>query len=467
MVEPSRSNRMGQGADATGFALRRCKSSRYDEVMILDRETSVTSAQDHSNPTRAPRFDGQRFLLIAGLSLCLGVALSGCVASSRLGGGLISPAPEAEPPVASGPIAGTDLPPPGEAAPAVAAPAAPPPQSGTPKIVLLLPLSASGATGAAAQALKNAADLAMADLSSPSIELVVKDERGTPDGAREAAKQALAEGASVIIGPLLASSVQATASVMRPASRPVIAFSTDIGVAGRGVYLLSFLPQSDVDRILSYAAAKGKKSIAALIPDTAYGNAVNATLQSSAARNGLTLKTIERYTPGAMDAAALRVGALKDQIDALFIAENGDGAAAAAKALTSAGIDTKKIQLLGTSAWDDPRVFTTSAFTNGWFAQPDKAGFDRFAEKYRTAYGAEPVRIATLAYDAVFLANALKKNRGDQAYDAASLTAPEGAVGIDGLFRLRSDGTNERGLVVMQVTKGGASKIDAAPASFP
>lgn len=438
----------------------------------------MTSAHHLKTPARAARFDGLRLLIIAGLSLGLGVALSGCVASSRLGGGLISPSPEAappatqndaetEPPVASGPIAGTDLPPPGEAAPGTGAAVVPPPQSGTPKIALLLPLSASGATGSAAQALKNAADLAMADLSSPSIELVIKDERGTPDGAREAAKQALAEGASVIIGPLLASSVQATASVVRPASRPVIAFSTDIGVAGRGVYLLSFLPQADVDRILSYAAAKGKKSIAALIPDTAYGNAVNATLQSSAARNGITLKTIERYAPGSMDAAAQRVGALKDQIDALFIAENGDGAGAAAKALASAGIDTKKIQLLGTSAWDDPRVYSTAAFNNGWFAQPDRAGFDRFAEKYRTAYGSDPVRIATLAYDAVFLVNALKKNRGESAYDAASLTAPEGAVGIDGLFRLRSDGTNERGLVVMQVTKGGASKIDAAPASFP
>ena len=415
----------------------------------------------------------------------LGLALSGCIASSRLGGGLITPSQEAAPqtgpaetdatpPVASEPIAGTELPPPGASAqttPASEAAPAPvtaaPPLSGTPKIALLLPLSASGGTGTAAQALKNAADLAMADLPGASVELIVKDERGTPDGAREATKQAIAEGASVIIGPLLASSVQATGSIARTANRPVIAFSTDIGVAGRGVYLLSFLPQSDVDRILSFAAAKGKKTIAALIPESTYGNAVNATLQDVAARNGITIKAIERYTPGAIDPAAQRLSAIKDQIDALFIPENGDNASAVAKALSSAGLDPKKIQLLGTSAWDDPRIFSTSAFVNGWFAMPDKSGFETFAAKYRERFGSDPTRIATLAYDAVFLLNALKKNKGDKAFDAETLATPEGAIGLDGLFRFRQDGTNQRGLVVMQVNKGGATKIDNAPTNFP
>jgi len=415
----------------------------------------------------------------------LGLALSGCIASSRLGGGLITPSQEAAPqtgpaetdatpPVASEPIAGTELPPPGASAqttPASEAAPAPvtaaPPLSGTPKIALLLPLSASGGTGTAAQALKNAADLAMADLPGASVELIVKDERGTPDGAREATKQAIAEGASVIIGPLLASSVQATGSIARTANRPVIAFSTDIGVAGRGVYLLSFLPQSDVDRILSFAAAKGKKTIAALIPESTYGNAVNATLQDVAARNGITIKAIERYTPGAIDPAAQRLSAIKDQIDALFIPENGDNAASVAKALSGAGLDPKKIQLLGTSAWDDPRIFSTSAFVNGWFAMPDKSGFETFAAKYRERFGSDPTRIATLAYDAVFLLNALKKNKGDKAFDAETLATPEGAIGLDGLFRFRQDGTNQRGLVVMQVNKGGATKIDNAPTNFP
>jgi hypothetical protein len=386
-----------------------------------------------------------------------------------MGGGVMTPQstipdqPAGQEPITqeSQPITGTDL-----NAPGVAPVDAAPVPAGMVRVALLLPLSAQGATGTVAQSLKNAADMAMAEFSGASIDLVVKDERGTPDGARDAAKQAMAEGASAIIGPLLAPSVQVAGSVARASGKPVIAFSTDSGVAGRGVYLLSFMPQSDVDRILDYAAANGKKSLGALIPDTPYGSAVNAVLQDGAARRGIRLLAIERYSGASVDAAAKRVASIKDQMDSLFLPENGDGAAAAGKALQAAGIDTKKIQLLGTSAWDDPRVFSTPQFQGGWYAMPDKSGYDAFAARYRAKFGSDPVRIATLAYDAVFLANALHKKAGAQAFDDSQLTVADGVIGTDGLFRFRPDGTIQRGEVVMQVGKDGATKIDGAPTNF-
>jgi hypothetical protein len=407
--------------------------------------------------------------------IALSAILTGCVASSRMGGGLIAPQtpiPEQQTeitaqPESDQPITGTELAAPGTAATdAVPAASATPLQPGSVRIALLLPLSAQGTTGSAAQSLKNAADMAMSEFSGGKVDLVVKDERGTPDGAREAAKQGIAEGSSAVIGPLLASSVQVVGSVARAAGKPVIAFSTDSGVAGRGVYLLSFMPQSDVERILDYAAANGKKSLGALISDTPYGSAVNAVLQDGAARRGIKVLAIERYSGASVDAAAKRLASIKDQIDSLFLPENGDGAAAAGKALQAAGIDTKKIQLLGTSAWDDSRVFATPQFVGGWYAMPDKTGYDAFAARYRTKFGSDPVRIASLAYDAVFLANALQKKAGDHAFDDAQITAPDGVIGTDGLFRFRADGTTQRSEVVMQVGKDGPTKLDGAPTSF-
>ncbi len=46
------------------------------------------------------------------------------------------------------------------------------------------------------------------------------------------------------------------------------------------------------------------------------------------------------------------------------------------------------------------------------------------------------------------------------------LTNPSGFSGIDGLFRFRSDGTNERGLAVLRVAAAGAQIISPAPRSF-
>ena len=89
--------------------------------------------------------------------------------------------------------------------------------------------------------------MALAEFNSPNVQLLVKDDGGSAQGAQQAAQQALAEGAEIIIGPLFAQSVAAVGQVARGRGVPVIAFSTDVSVASRGVYLLSFLPESDVD----------------------------------------------------------------------------------------------------------------------------------------------------------------------------------------------------------------------------
>src|SRR5436190_13746739 len=142
--------------------------------------------------------------------------------------------------------------------------------SGQVKVGLILPLSAAGNAGVAAQSMKNAAEMALAEFQNPNIQLLVKDDGGSPQGANGGAQQAVSEGAEIILGPLFAASVPAVAQVARTRGVSVIAFSTDSSVAGRGVYLLSFLPESDVNRIVDYSVGIGKKSFAALLPDNAY-----------------------------------------------------------------------------------------------------------------------------------------------------------------------------------------------------
>ena len=334
------------------------------------------------------------------------------------------------------------------------------------RVGLILPLTAPGNAGVAGGALKNAAEMAIAEFNGSKVQLLVKDDRGTPDGAREAAQQAIAEGAEIIVGPLLAPSVQAVGQVARGSNRSMIAFSTDATVASRGVYLLSFMPESDVDRIVDFAVTRGKNSIAALIPNTAYGNVVAAAFQEAAARRNVRVPALERYDRGTLDGAVRRIAAVGDQANALFVPESGDGMAAVGQALAGAGISSPRMQLLGTGVWDDPRVLSVKAIQGGWYAAPEKAGFNAFASRYRARFGSEPTRIASLAYDAVFLVDALYGKLGSQGFSDATLTNPEGIVGTDGLFRFRQDGTNQRGLAVLAVGAGTAQTISPAPRAF-
>src|SRR6202043_3044230 len=104
--------------------------------------------------------------------------------------------------------------------------------------------------------------------------------------AQQATQDALAEGVDIILGPLFAHTVSAAGASARARNVPVIAFSTDANVAAHGVYLLSFLPESDVDRIITYAASQGRRSYAALLPDNAYGTVVEAAFKQAVPRRG-------------------------------------------------------------------------------------------------------------------------------------------------------------------------------------
>ena len=352
-------------------------------------------------------------------------------------------------------------------------PGEPPPPTaqasdGQVRVGLVLPLSAQGNAGVAAQSMKNAAEMALAEFKSPNIQLLVKDDGGTPQGAQAGAQQAINEGAEIIIGPLFAQSVSAVGQVARGRNIPVIAFSTDASVAARGVYLLSFLPETDVRRIVDFAVSRGKRSFAALLPDNAYGTVVEAAFQQEVSRRGGRVVALEKYPSDAnrMAEAARRVSQAASQADSIFIPDGADAVPQVVQALAASGVNLKRVQLLGTGLWDDPRIFSTAALDGGWYAAPESTGFRNFSARYRARYGQDPVRTATLAYDAVALVAALVKTQGPQRFTEQVLTNASGFAGIDGVFRFRPEGPNERGLAVLRVAPSGGQVISPAPHSF-
>ncbi|HEX9238190.1 MAG TPA: penicillin-binding protein activator [Xanthobacteraceae bacterium] len=341
--------------------------------------------------------------------------------------------------------------------------------TGQMKAGLILPLSGPGNAGIAGQAMRNAAEMAIAEFNSPNLQLLVKDDGGTAEAARLGAQQALDEGAEIILGPLFAQSVGFVGQVARPRNVPVIAFSTDANVASSGIYLLSFLPESDVDRIVQYATSTGKHSYAALVPDNPYGTVVEAAFkQAIARRGGSQIVALERYPhdKAAMATPIRSIAQASARADALFIPDGGDAVPDVAQALAAAGVNPKRLQLLGTGLWDDPRIYAAPALDGGWYAAPDGVGYRNFSARYRARYNQDPVRTATLAYDAVALVAALVKTQGPQRFSQQVLTNPSGFTGIDGLFRFRTDGTNERGLAVLRVSSAGAQTVSPALRSF-
>jgi ABC-type branched-subunit amino acid transport system substrate-binding protein len=336
------------------------------------------------------------------------------------------------------------------------------------RVALLLPKSGSGNAGRTATAFRNGAELAMRDFPTAGIQLVAYDTKGTPEGAQAAGGTALSEGAEIILGPVFSGEVAAVAPQARQAGAPVVAFSSDAAVAGPGVYLLSFLPSDDVQRIVSYSASQGRKSFAALLPADAYGAVVEAAFRRAVAAAGGRIMAIETYqrTNEDIKAKAAAIAAVAPQIDALLIPDSGEATPTIARELEAAGVARDKVRFLGSGQWDDPRILNNSVLVGGWFPAPAREGFENFSRKYQAAYGSAPPRNATLAYDATVLAAGLVRQFGAERFENSVLTSPNGFAGLDGVFRFLPSGLTERRLAVYEVTGSGTRVIAPAPRSF-
>lgn len=336
------------------------------------------------------------------------------------------------------------------------------------RVGLILSLSGAGNAGIAAQSMRNAAELALAEFNNPNIQLIVKDDGGTAQGAQQAAQQAIAEGAEIILGPLFSHAVAAAGQITRTRSVPMIAFSTDSNVAARGIYLLSFQPENDIDRVISFAAARGKKSITGFVPDNAYGNVVEAAIKQYAAARGAKVNAVERYNPNPTDilSAVRRASAAYRMTDLIIIADGAEATPLVLRALNQVGVNPRRMQFAGAGLWDDQNVFAISELDGAWFAAPDNTGFRSFAQRYRARYGSEPARTASLAYDAVSLVAQLVKTQGPNRFTEEVLTSRAGFAGVDGVFRFRNDGTCERSLSILEIRGGTSRVIQPAPNNF-
>jgi branched-chain amino acid transport system substrate-binding protein len=343
------------------------------------------------------------------------------------------------------------------------------PSTQTPvRVGIILPLSSgTAATRSLTAAMMKAAALALYDSKDKNIVLMTADEGNSPADAAAAATKLLAQGAEIIVGPLFGPSVSAVAPIARDRGVPVLAFSTEKSVAGNGVYLLSFLAQDEVKRVIGYAAQQGHHNFAAMVPQDAYGDVVaNAFDDAVKAANGQSV-LVERFAPGTSAFTAPATTVVKSNADAVLLSpQSSAGLKAIAPSLSFAGLDPAKVKLVGTSLWDDPSLGREGTLVGGWYAAPEPNANSVFIAKYRATYGVAPPLLASLAYDAVSLVALLAPGPAYHRFTQGALMDPNGFAGVNGIFRFDPDGTAERGLAILEVTPDGANVISPAPKTF-
>ncbi len=305
----------------------------------------------------------------------------------------------------------------------------------------------------------NAAQLAVFEMGGDGFELLPRDTKGTPAGAVQAAREALASGASLIIGPLFAGDVAAVKNVIKPSGVSMLALSTDVSLAENGAYVMGFAPTPQVKRVISFAISRGLRHFAAIAPTGPYGNLVMAAFEDAVREAGGVIVATES------PATVAALTAHKTEIEAVFVPFGGEALRAIAGQLAAAGFEKERVRLIGTGLWDEPALAKGQPLLEGgWFAAPEVASREKFMNTYQTTYGQPAPRLATLAFDATALAVVLARH--GLRYDNATLTSPSGFAGIDGVFRLMNTGQIERELAVIEITETETRTIDPAPTAF-
>lgn len=330
------------------------------------------------------------------------------------------------------------------------------------RVALLVPLS--GPNGSVGQAIANAATMALLDTNASNLRITNYD---TATGAASAAAKAVADGNELILGPLTAEDIPTVAATTRPAKLTVVSFSNDEKAASRDVLILGSVPGQSIARTVTFARSQGADHFAALVPAGEYGQRASAALMGTVREKGGSVVAMENFDrSNASLTAATRRLREKGGFDTVLIADSGRIAVQAAPLLKPKGATGPRI--LGTELWSGERlVMTNPSLKGALFSAVSDARYGQFADSYRSRFGAQPHRIATLGYDAVLMTLRITRNwRPGTKFPTARLFDKEGFSGLDGQFRFNSNGVVERAFEVRQIRDGGVDVVSPAPKSF-
>jgi hypothetical protein len=338
----------------------------------------------------------------------------------------------------------------------------------TVEVAMLLPLSsAQGGDAIIARSLENAARLAATEQTGVTMNIRVYNTDGDPATAATVARQAVQEGADVILGPLRSESAAAVGVAVANSGISVLSFSNNADVAGGNVFVLGNTFTNTADRIVSYAARQGAGNIVVVHASNLAGEVARDAVRSAAARSGASIAASVPYEfsqTGVINAVPQVVDAVRSSgANAVLLTSDSAGALPFfAQLLPENGLDLSTVRVLGLTRWDTPpQTLEFAGLQGGWFTVPDPGALAAFEGRYAAAYGSAPHTLASLGYDGIRAVAETVAATGR--VGGADLTASAGFRGAGGDFRLLPDGTNQRSLAIAQVTENQVAIIDPAP----
>jgi ABC-type branched-subunit amino acid transport system substrate-binding protein/predicted negative regulator of RcsB-dependent stress response len=337
------------------------------------------------------------------------------------------------------------------------------------------------------------------------LELLIRDTQGSADAAAAALEDlAFHEKVMGVIGPVSSTAAGSAAKKAQQAGVPIITLSQREGIVEEGdmVFRNLLTPAQEIEGLLDMAIGQmGLKRFGILYPDNAYGRYCMNGFWNRLEQMGGTVTAVESYQTDQTDFADQikkmvglydpRPASLMRQsdeprksqddedipdkekpepiidFDALFIPDTFQRVAMIAPQL--AFYDVLGIQLLGTSAWQSPKLIEMAKdyiqgaiFCSGFNPNTDDPDVRAFVDTYRENFEAEPDILAANGYDTIGLLKKVFKEEPIRTRRdlAKAVLGFQDFKGVSGAITFDSQGEAERKPILLKISGRDISQLN-------
>ncbi|HEY5861574.1 MAG TPA: ABC transporter substrate-binding protein [Casimicrobiaceae bacterium] len=324
-------------------------------------------------------------------------------------------------------------------------------QSDVVKIGLILPLT--GPFASTGRQIEAAARLYMAQngatVAGKKIELIVKDDTGTPDIAKRIAQELVNDKVAVLAGFGLTPIAMAVAPIATQAKVPEVvmaAGSSMITEASPYIARTSFTVAQSAAPMAEWATKNGIKKVVTIVSDYAPGLDAEKAFTEPFVKAGGKVENV-RVPLRNPDFAPFLQRAADEKPDALFVFVPSGAGSQLMKQYSERGLDKSGIKLIGPGDMTDDDILndmgdvalgtiTTQFYSAAHPSPENKAYVEAFKKANK---GMRPNFMSVGGYDGMHLIyEALKKTNGNTDGDALiaamkgmSWTSPRGPISID------------------------------------
>ncbi len=350
------------------------------------------------------------------------------------------------------------------------------------KVAMFLPMS--GQYSKIGKGIVDASQLALYELRADNIDLRIIDVGSTKESAKLSTDDIDLSDIDVALGPVLDEQYDAIYNNVTKKGVVTLSYLDNTRLKYKdNFYLLGIIPEQQVQEISNYAASQGFSNIYAIVKNSEYGSSVEKTLLDNQKRFFYNTKDVVFYQRVTLENSKLNkdlkkknslLDANKKVIErinhdfsnilpgfghpAVLLADNNKNAITVLRNLRSLSKgEDRSYKVLGIGDWSKYRSQGFALASDVWISDIPHDLLYAFDSRFYDTYKYLPSRLSAIAYDSLMLISAISYPvDGTIMMQFQELERANGYQGVTGVFRLKSNGLNER---LMSVYKYRGKKI--------